>query len=97
MAMLTYVCAPWTVRVIIAAASKPLQHRFFWLAGALFVMWLVVDGSYVAYNELMGHAVLRTANFFASSALYLLAGMLWSYRGSLRQLAGDVCHPLRRK
>ena len=41
------------------------------------------------YNAQMGHPVgveLRCANFFASSLLYLLCGLLWLPRMTLREL-----------
>jgi hypothetical protein len=87
---LTYVCAPWTVRVIVACVRGRSRHPLLWVACAVFVAWVVVDGSYVAYSVAMGHTFLRAENFVASSALYLLAGLLWSYQGSLWQLASDV-------
>ncbi len=90
MGALTYVCAPWTVCVITVCVRDRPRHWPLWLAGAVFVAWMVVDGSYVAYNAAMGHFVLRAENLVASSAFYFLAGMVWSYRGSLRQLARGV-------
>jgi hypothetical protein len=90
MGVLTYVCAPWTVRVLVACVRGRPRHRLVWFICALFVAWIVVDGSYVAYNRAMGHAMLRAENLVASSALYFLAGILWSYPGSLSQLAADV-------
>jgi len=42
------------------------------------------------YNSLLHHAMLRYENFCASSALYFLAGMLWLYRGSLRELWAEL-------
>ena len=90
MGTLTYVCAPWTVYVVMVCIRDRPRHWFRWLTCAFLLAWLVVDGSYIGYNTVVGHPVLRAENFVASSALYLLGGLIWSYRGSLRQLARDV-------
>lgn len=89
---LTYLCAPWTVRVILVCLRDRPQWWPLWLAAALAVAWAVIDGSYVAYHTAMHHPMLRAENFRASAALYFLAGVVWFYRGSLRQLAQDIHH-----
>jgi hypothetical protein len=38
----------------------------------------------------MGNEMFRIENFYASSALYLLAGSIWLYRGSLREFLANV-------
>ena len=38
----------------------------------------------------MGNDMYRAANLAASSALYFLAGTLWLYRGSLRDLLANL-------
>ena len=60
------------------------------IVSALFVAWIVVDGIYVLYHTLMGNEMFRIENFYASSALYLLAGSIWLYRGSLREFLANV-------
>jgi hypothetical protein len=94
---LTYLCAPWTVSVIAICVRDRPRYWPLWLVGALFVAWAVIDGSYVAYHTAMGHQMLRAENFRASSALYFLAGLLWFYRGSLKELARDLWRVLRQR
>lgn len=93
---LTYLFAPWSVQVIVACVRGQIRHRILWFTCSLFVAWVAVDGSYVAYNEVTGHTILRAENFAASSALYFLAGVLWSYQGSLAQLVADVRNAVAR-
>jgi hypothetical protein len=38
----------------------------------------------------MGNQMLRLENFYASSALYFLAGAIWLYSGSLRDVLSNV-------
>lgn len=83
---LTYLCAPWTVLTIIACLRGRHPCWPIWLAAALVVAWAVTDGSYTTYNEIMRHPMDRSANFLASAAFYFLAGTIWSYQGSSRQL-----------
>jgi hypothetical protein len=87
---LTYLCAPWSVRVIWICLRDRPQWWWLWLAAALILAWAVIDGSYVAYNTLMRHPMQRAENFRASAALYFLAGIVWFYRGTLRQLAQEI-------
>jgi hypothetical protein len=87
---LTYLCAPWTILTIIACVRQRPRRWPLWIVMALILAWAVIDGSYTAYNAWMGHAMDRSANFPASAALYFLAGVLWSYQGSLGQLIQDL-------
>jgi len=82
MALLTYVTAPWCMRVILNFKWKhfPLM---------IFLTWLSVDGSYWVYWKFKNPIVLpmlRDANFFASLPLYGICGLVWYYRGSLKDL-----------
>jgi hypothetical protein len=82
MAILAYLTAPWSLRVL-------LERRWQHLPGALFATWFTVDGCYWLYWHYMNPAALeamREANFFASLALYGVCGVVWLYRGSLRGL-----------
>jgi hypothetical protein len=86
MASLTYLSAPWSMRVF-------LTRRWRLWPAALFVTWFSVDGCYWiywSYQDPVALAQMRSANFPASLSLYLLCGMLWLYRGSLRELLADV-------
>jgi len=87
---LTYLCAPWTVQVISVCTRERPRWRMLWFTAALVVAWAIVDGSYVAYHTAMHHAMLRAENFRASAALYFLVGVVWSYRGSMRDLVQNV-------
>jgi hypothetical protein len=83
---LTYLTAPWAVRTILVCLRERPRHWLLWVGAALIVAWAVVDGSYVAYHTAMHHSMLRAENFRASAAMYFLAGAVWLYRGSLREL-----------
>lgn len=86
MATLAYVAAPWTLRVL-------LERRWRAMPFALFATWFTVDGCYWIYWSLRNPAALawmRSANAPASLALYGLCGVLWLYRGSLRELFAEA-------
>jgi len=93
MAVLTYLTAPWGVRVFI-------ERRWRWMPLALFYAWLAIDGSYFAWNA---HRIgpefadwARDMNFWPSTLLYLLCGFIWLYRGSLADFATNL-RALRRR
>jgi hypothetical protein len=96
MGSLTYLCAPWSVRVLIVCVRERPRGAAWWMVASLSVAWVVVDGVYVAYHTLVGNRMLRGWNLLLSSALYFMAGIFWLYRGSLRELLVDVCRALRR-
>jgi hypothetical protein len=50
----------------------------------------------MAYHTAMGNEVFRIESFYASSALYFLAGAIWLYRGSLRDLVANARALLRK-
>jgi len=83
---LTYLCAPWSVWVILFSLRNRPRHWLLWIVCSLVVAWFVIDGVYVLYHTLAGNRMLRLENFFASSAFYFLAGAIWLYQGSLRDL-----------
>jgi hypothetical protein len=87
---LTYLCAPWSVGTILAAVRRRPRGWVPGIVAALFVAWIVVDGIYVLYHTLMGNEMFRVENFYASSALYFLAGSIWLYRGSLREFLQNL-------
>ena len=93
---LTYCCAPWSVGTILVAVRQRTRGWILRIAAALLVAWIVVDGAYVLYHTLMGNQMFRIENFYASSALYFLAGAIWLYRGSLREFLTDTRDALRR-
>ena len=91
MAILAYLTAPWSMRVLI-------ERRWRQWPLMLFFTWFTVDGCYAAYwyfTNPAALALMRSANFFASLSLYGMCGVLWLYRGSLRSLCTDVIEFLR--
>lgn len=87
---LTYLCAPWSVRVTLHCFRYRPRFWGLWIAAALFMAWIVIDGVYVLYHTAMGNQMLRLENFYASSALYFLAGAIWLYSGTLRDFLSNV-------
>jgi hypothetical protein len=82
MALLTYLLAPWSLRVIMGRQWKN------WPA-MLFVTWFTVDGCYAIYwyfKDPVALEMMRSANFPASLSLYGICGVLWLYQGSLKSL-----------
>lgn len=86
MAILAYIAAPWSVRVI-------LERRWRWFPVMLFATWFTVDGSYAMYwffKDPEALDMMRDANWPASLSLYGMCGIVWLYRGSLKQLYFEV-------
>ena len=85
MATLTYLSAPWALRVF-------LNRQWLYWPAALFATWFSVDGCYWIYWSLTNPEalVMRSANFGASLALYGICGALWLYRGSLRDFLAEL-------
>lgn len=85
MATLTYFSAPWSLRVI-------LERRWRLWPAMLVATWFTIDGSYWLYwhfRNPLALELMRKANFFASLALYGICGVIWLYRGTLRQLLSE--------
>jgi hypothetical protein len=87
---LTYLTAPWSVRTLLVCLREGPKYWWVWSVAALLVGWAVVDGSYLLYNVLSHHPTYRWANFYASSLLYLLAGAVWQYRGSVNDFIKNL-------
>ncbi len=86
MAMLAYLTAPWSLRVIV-------ERRWALWPAMLLATWFSVDGSYWLYWHFKNPVVLdlmRDANFFASLSLYFICGLVWFYRGSLAELFSEI-------
>jgi len=81
MAILTYLTAPWAVRVLMARNWKMM------LLG-LWFYYFTVDGCYWLYWHTVNPEalVMREANFYASSCLYWLCGFIWLHNGPLKKL-----------
>jgi uncharacterized membrane protein len=85
MAAFAYFTASWSLRTV-------LERRWRHWPAMLFITWLSVDGCYALYWHFRNPAVLdqmRSANFPASLSLYALCGVVWLYRGSLREMMGE--------
>lgn len=82
MAILAYLTAPWSLRVI-------LERKWRLWPVMLLVTWFTVDGCYAIYwyfKDPIALEMMRAANFPASLSLYGMCGVVWLYRGSLKQL-----------
>lgn len=91
MAILAYLTAPWSLRVI-------LYRRWRLWPVMRCATWFTVDGCYAIYWHFKSPAALelmREANFPASLSLYGICGIIWMYQGTLRQLLEDVKNRLR--
>lgn len=86
MAILTYLTAPWSLRVLV-------ERKWTALPGAILATWFTVDGVYWLYWHFKNPAaveMMRDANFLPSLCLYGICGGLWWYRGSLKELIAGV-------
>jgi hypothetical protein len=94
MAILAYLTAPWSLRVVV-------ERRWALWPAMLVATWFTVDGCYWLYWHFRNPVALdlmREANFPASLALYGICGVVWLYRGTLRELwaeAAALLHRLR--
>ena len=90
MAVLAYLTAPWSMRVI-------LERRWKNWPAMLLSTWFTVDGSYWLYWRFVNPAALamRDANFPASLSLYLICGVVWLWQGSLAELLAESKRALR--
>ena len=86
MAILAYLTAPWSLRVIV-------ERRWALWPAMLLATWFSVDGSYWLYWHFKNPVALdlmRDANFLASLSLYFICGLVWFYHGSLGQLFSEI-------
>lgn len=86
----TYLCAPWCTRIMLDAIRFRRRGWVVHIVVALLVAWFVVDGVYWAYHTAVGNQLFRLDNFKASMPLFFLAGTVWLYRGSLRDLFRNI-------
>lgn len=87
---LTYLTAPWCVKVILQSIRQRQRFWLLWIVAALAVALFVIDGEYYLYHTWCGNKMLRQENFYASSALFFLAGSIWLYEGSLAQFINQL-------
>jgi len=87
---LTYLLAPWSVYIILSAVRYRPAYWYLHIAAALITALCVVDWVYMLYHHLAGNPTYRDANFAVSMLLYFLAGTVWLYRGSLKELVSNI-------
>lgn len=95
MAGLTYLCAPWSVTTLYTALRFRPQAWLLRLLGALVPAIFTVDSVYWLYHTALGNRMIRWENFKVSMALYFICGLLWCYRGSLREMLREARTALR--
>jgi hypothetical protein len=81
MALFAYLTAPWSLRVVV-------ERRWRWWPAMLFATWFTIDGCYWLYWSFKNPVALdlmRSANWPASLCLYATCGLVWYWRGSLRE------------
>ena len=86
MAICTYLTAPWSLRVL-------LERQWRYWPAMLLATWFSVDGCYAIYWYFKDPSVLalmRDVNFPASLGLYGICGVIWLYRGSLREFFSEL-------
>jgi len=86
MAAFAYLTAPWSLRVIV-------ERRWRQWPAMLFATWFTVDGCYWLYwryKDPVALEMMRDANLLASLVLYWTCGLVWYYRGTLRELLTDA-------
>ncbi|HQR53156.1 MAG TPA: hypothetical protein PLZ79_07780 [Burkholderiales bacterium] len=82
MALLSYLTASWSMRIMLERRWKQWPAMLFWT-------WFTVDGAYWVYWRLVDPVALdmmREANWPASLSLYWICGVIWLPRGSLARL-----------
>ena len=92
MAVLAYLTAPWSLRVLVERRWRSFPLMFL-------CAWFTVDGCYWLYWSLRNPTVLevmRDANFLASLCLYCVCGLVWYYNGTLRQFLAEAKSFVRR-
>ena len=93
MGLLAYLFAPWSLRVL-------MERRWRHWPAMLAATWFTVDGSYAIYwhfQDPVALAMMREVNFPASLSLYGMCGLVWLYRGSLKELRRDAAGLLHGK
>lgn len=91
MALLAYLTAPWSLRVL-------LERQWQRLPLMLFFTWFTVDGCYWLYWRQQDPAALemmRDVNWPASLSLYGMCGLVWYFNGSLREFFAAAAQLLR--
>ena len=90
MAILAYLAAPWSMRVLLERQWRRLPLMLFLTSSItmLFLTWFTVDGCYWIYWSQIDPVALelmRDVNFPASLSLYSMCRLGWYFNGSLRE------------
>ncbi|MCF6190011.1 MAG: hypothetical protein L3J51_06015 [Cocleimonas sp.] len=86
MAILAYLTASWSMRVITERQWKHIPLM-------LFFTWFSIDGCYWIYwhfQDPVALALMRDVNFLASLSLYGMCGLVWYYQGSLKDFLAEI-------
>jgi hypothetical protein len=95
MGLLAYLLAPWSVSTFIKCVRYKPPYWFAYIILCLLCEVFTVDTSYVLWHTYAGNTMIRYGNFLASSYLYLAAGFIWLYKGSLKDLYYDLKHNVK--
>lgn len=79
MPLLTYVTAPWVVRVLVGGYFRHLPLALFWA-------WFTIDGVYWFYHTQFGNEMLRLENALTSTPIYFGMGFFWLPRTGLGEI-----------
>lgn len=93
MAACAYLTAPCSLRAL-------LERNWRQFPVAIVCTWFSVDGCYAIYWHFRDPVALdfmRTANAPASLSLYAMCGVVWLYRGTLRELCAQALDVIRRR
>lgn len=90
MGSLTYLMAPWSVYIILSSIRYRPKFWYLHFIAAIIAGLFVIDWVYMLYHTIVGNQTLREENFYASTPLYFLAGAVWLYRGSLKDLIANI-------
>jgi hypothetical protein len=86
MALMAYLTASWSMHVMVERRWRQWPLMLFWT-------WFTVDGCYWLYWHFKNPVALelmRDANAPASLSLYWTCGLIWYYRGTLREIWVDL-------
>ena len=90
MGCLTYLLAPWSVYIFVSAVRYRPSFWYLQIVAAIIAGIFVVDWAYMLYHTMVGNVTFRSANLYASAPIYIMAGVFWLYRGSLKELLDNI-------
>ncbi len=86
MALMAYLTASWSMHIMVERRWQQWPLMLLWT-------WFTVDGCYWLYWHFKNPVALelmREANAPASLSLYWMCGLVWYYRGTLREMWADL-------